>query len=207
MRRHRSRSLEVLPAAGKTGGFLHMKGEEKCADSSTSQIALKLVRMEEVKSAVEEHMDLMADLIQKLSSELRAGLRPAYDNFIGFFHAIDWKEPWLIGLAGFHIVLLLVTIITRRKTNFQMCLFLLTLAGVYLAERLNTVLRMNWKSFSSQNYFDPNGLFMSVLWSGPLLIIAMIILINTLFSLCYLIVRWKRAELRHRARIAHSKEE
>ncbi|QHO12849.1 transmembrane protein 18 [Arachis ipaensis] len=163
--------------------------------------------MEEVKSAVEEHMDLMADLIQKLSSELRAGLRPAYDNFIGFFHAIDWKEPWLIGLAGFHIVLLLVTIITRRKTNFQMCLFLLTLAGVYLAERLNTVLRMNWKSFSSQNYFDPNGLFMSVLWSGPLLIIAMIILINTLFSLCYLIVRWKRAELRHRARIAHSKEE
>nr|XP_025646645.1 uncharacterized protein LOC112741764 isoform X3 [Arachis hypogaea]XP_029147875.1 uncharacterized protein LOC112741764 isoform X3 [Arachis hypogaea] len=49
-------------------------------------------------------------------------------------------------------------------------------AGVYLAERLNTVMRMNWKSFSSQNYFDPNGLFMSVLWSGPLLVIAMIIL-------------------------------
>ncbi|MED6132535.1 hypothetical protein PIB30_019863 [Stylosanthes scabra] len=163
--------------------------------------------MEEVKSAVEEHMDLMADLVQKLSSELRVGLRPAYDNFIGFFHAIDWKEPWLIGLVGFHIALLLVTIITRRKTNFQMCLFLLTLAGVYLAERLNTVLRMNWEGFSSQNYFDPNGLFMSVLWSGPLLVIAMIILINTLFSLCYLIVRWKRAELRHRARVARSKEE
>ncbi|XP_052107770.1 uncharacterized protein LOC107458994 [Arachis duranensis] len=50
------------------------------------------------------------------------------------------------------------------------------MAGVYLAERLNTVLRMNWKSFSSQNYFDPNVLFMSVLWSGPLLVIAMIIL-------------------------------
>ncbi|XLT47264.1 hypothetical protein HN873_039868 [Arachis hypogaea] len=32
---------------------------------------------------------------------------------------------------------------------------------------------------------------MSVLWLGPLLVIAMIILINTLFSLCYLIVRWK----------------
>ncbi|MED6148560.1 hypothetical protein PIB30_054217, partial [Stylosanthes scabra] len=63
--------------------------------------------MEEVKSAVEEHMDLMADLLQKLSSELRAGFRPAYDNFIGFFHAIDWKEPWLMGLVGFHIVLLL----------------------------------------------------------------------------------------------------
>lgn len=47
--------------------------------------------MEELKSAVEEHMEQMADLVQKFSAELRSGLRPAYDNFIGFFHAIDWK--------------------------------------------------------------------------------------------------------------------
>lgn len=47
--------------------------------------------MEELRSAVEEHMELMADLVQKLSTELRSGLRPAYDNFMGFFHAIDWK--------------------------------------------------------------------------------------------------------------------
>ncbi|GER25947.1 transmembrane protein 18 [Striga asiatica] len=49
----------------------------------------------------------------------------------------------------------------------------------------------NWRSFAGQNYFDSNGLFLSVLWSGPLLVI----------------VLWKRAELRHRARTAHSKEE
>ncbi|KAK7271023.1 hypothetical protein RJT34_26603 [Clitoria ternatea] len=163
--------------------------------------------MEELKSVMEEHMDLMADLVQKLSSELRTGLRPAYDNFIGFFHAIDWKEPWLIGLLTFHVVLLLVVISSRKKTNFQMFLFLLTLAGVYFAESLNRSLGKNWKSFAGQNYFDPNGLFMSVLWSGPLLVISMIILINTLFSLCYLIVRWKRAELRHRARAASRKQD
>lgn len=111
-------------------------------------------------------------------------------------------------------------------------------AGVYLAETLNRFMGKNWKSFSGQNYFDPSGLFMSVLWSGPLLVISMIILvsifvhitisvllvfsfshltltsniflyvqINTLFSLCYLIVRWKRAELRHRARAARNKQE
>ncbi|XP_057438710.1 uncharacterized protein LOC130730665 [Lotus japonicus] len=163
--------------------------------------------MDELKSALDEHMDLMADLVQKLSSELRSGLRPAYDNFIGFFHAIDWKEPFLIGLLTFHAVLLLVTVISRKNTNFQMCLFLLTLIGVYLAERLNSVMGKNWKSFAAQNYFDPSGLFMSVLWSGPLLVIAMIILVNTLFSLCYLIVKWKRAELRHRARAASSKQD
>lgn len=47
--------------------------------------------MEELRSALEDHMNQMADLVQKLSSELRSGLRPAYENFMGFFHAIDWK--------------------------------------------------------------------------------------------------------------------
>jgi len=49
--------------------------------------------MEDLKSAMEQHMEQMADLVQKFSAELRTGLRPAYDNFIGFFHAIDWKVP------------------------------------------------------------------------------------------------------------------
>ncbi|KAK8988332.1 hypothetical protein V6N11_065924 [Hibiscus sabdariffa] len=39
--------------------------------------------MEELRSAMEEHMELMADLVQKLSSELRSGIRPAFDNFMG----------------------------------------------------------------------------------------------------------------------------
>ncbi|KAF9670656.1 hypothetical protein SADUNF_Sadunf13G0091500 [Salix dunnii] len=158
--------------------------------------------MEELKSALEAHMDQMADLVQKLSSELRSGIKPSIDNFVGFFHAIDWKEPWLMGLTVFHLLLLILTIVSRKHINFQMSLFLLALAGVYLSERLNRVLGDNWRSFASQNYFDPHGVFLSVLWSGPLLIIAIIILINTLFSLCYMIVRWKRAELRHRARQA-----
>ncbi|KAK6246490.1 hypothetical protein SCA6_009580 [Theobroma cacao] len=188
--------------------------------------------MEEVRSAVGEHMELMADLVQKLSSELRSGLRPAYNNFIGFFHAIDWKEPWLMCLLAFHVVLLIITIFSRKNTNFQMCLFLLALSwestqlklwdedhlaiegvmrekvvGVYLAETLNKFLGDNWKRFATQNYFDPSGLFLSVLWSGPLLAIAIIILINTLFTMCYLIVRWKKAELRHRARLSRNKQD
>ncbi|KAL3641805.1 hypothetical protein CASFOL_012620 [Castilleja foliolosa] len=158
--------------------------------------------MEELQSALNAHVDQMADLVEKLSSELRSGLKPAYENFMGFFHAIDWKEPFLIGLVSFHVLLLLVAFLSRKNINFQMCLFFLSLGGVYLAERLNRFLAGNWRSFASQNYFDTNGLFLSVLWSGPLLVIAILILVNTLFSLCYLIVRWKRAELKHRARLA-----
>ncbi|GMN58251.1 hypothetical protein TIFTF001_027360 [Ficus carica] len=81
--------------------------------------------MEDLKSAIEDHLDQMGDLLQKVSAELRSGLRPAYDNFLGFFHAIDWKEPWLIGLLGFHFLLLLTAISSRKNINFQMFLFLL----------------------------------------------------------------------------------
>lgn len=47
--------------------------------------------MEELQSALNAHMDQMADLVEKLTAELRSGLKPAYENFMGFFHAIDWK--------------------------------------------------------------------------------------------------------------------
>lgn len=46
--------------------------------------------MEELSSALNSHMDQMADLVEKFSAEMRSSLRPAYDNFMGFFHAIDW---------------------------------------------------------------------------------------------------------------------
>lgn len=107
------------------------------------------------------------------------------------------------------------------------------MAGVYLAENMNALLAYNWQSFAGQNYFDAHGVFVSVLWSGPLLVVAVIILVrffhpcflfqfgvffpycfpisciqvNTLFSTCQLMVRWKRAELRHRARLAREKAE
>lgn len=53
-------------------------------------------------------MDQMADLVQKLSSDLRSGLRPAYDNLMGFFHAIDWKVlllPYSSALLSFYLFL------------------------------------------------------------------------------------------------------
>ncbi|OMO57301.1 Transmembrane protein 18 [Corchorus olitorius] len=220
--------------------------------------------MEELRSAMEEHMEVMADLVQKLSSELRSGLRPAYDNFIGFFHAIDWKHRYYVlhlfkfeGWGGTLVDLLTsIPYCLTNNNNFlkeeyklpdvfvpsgilgvnkldkllklwnkyhlavkvgtgeridviiiHSCSAAAPLAGVYLAETVNKFLGDNWKRFATQNYFDPSGLFLSVLWSGPLLAIAIIILINTLFSMCYLIVRWKRAELRHRARVARNKQD
>ncbi|XP_042510037.1 transmembrane protein 18 [Macadamia integrifolia] len=163
--------------------------------------------MEDIKSAMNEHLDQMQALLEKFSAELKTGFQPAYENFMGFFHAIDWKEPWLICLMSFHIVLLLMVFLSRRNVNFQMFLFLMSLAGVYFAEKINSLLAQNWRSFAGQNYFDPHGLFISVLWSGPLLFISILLLVNSLFTLCVMIVKWKKAELRHRARLSRGKED
>ncbi|KAJ0976903.1 hypothetical protein J5N97_012377 [Dioscorea zingiberensis] len=152
-------------------------------------------------------LNSQADVIEKLTAELRMGLRPAIDNFIGFYHAIDWKEPWLICLLLFEFTLVLTTILTRRNDKVQLLLFIMAFSGIYFAERLNNFLRGNWKSFAKQNYFDSHGLFISVIWSGPLLLLSMLIVVNTLFTLCRLIIKWKRAELKHRARLVQSKQE
>lgn len=59
--------------------------------------------MDELQSALNAHVDQMADLMEKLTAELRSGLKPAYENFMGFFHAIDWKVFHLATLLLLHL--------------------------------------------------------------------------------------------------------
>ncbi|KMZ70682.1 Transmembrane protein 18 [Zostera marina] len=163
--------------------------------------------MEELRSTLNEHIDVVSEIFDNFSTGIRSGFQPAYVNFLGFFHAIDWKEPWLIGLLSFHFLLLLTVIFSRKNVNFQAFLSFFSFSAVYLAERINRFLGVRWKMFARQNYFDSHGLFISTLWSGPLLIILMIIVVNTLVTSCKLIIQWKRAELRHRAKLTRNKED
>uniref|UniRef100_A0A0C9S4J1 Transmembrane protein 18 n=1 Tax=Wollemia nobilis TaxID=56998 RepID=A0A0C9S4J1_9CONI len=168
--------------------------------------------MEELTAAIHGHMDQVSTLVESVREELRkqwnAGSQGGFvQPILAFVHAVDWTEPWLIALLVFHFMLLILAITTRKSSNFQMGLFLAALMGVYFAETINYYLGRNWKRFAGQNYFDQHGVFLSNVWSGPLLVISTIILINTLITLCQLIVKWKKAELKHRARLARHKAE
>ena len=52
------------------------------------------------------------------------------------------------------------------------------LAGTRLSEVINTFLRNRWPDFSRQNYFDEHGIFMGVMWAGPLLILGFTMLVR-----------------------------
>jgi hypothetical protein len=54
---------------------------------------------------------------------------------------------------------------------------------------------LHWKQFSTQDYFDPNGIFISALFSFPLLIMTLIILINLVLENVRLLIQVKRAQV------------
>lgn len=124
-----------------------------------------------------------------------------------FVQSVDWTEPWLIGLISLHLLLLTLAVTSRKHNNAQTVLFLTTLLGVYLAERLNAVAQEHWGVFARWPYFDAQGLFLATVWSGPLLLVAALVLLNSVMQLVSLIVKWKKAVAKHQARLARQKTE
>lgn len=123
-----------------------------------------------------------------------------YSDMMGFFHAIDWTEQWLLGLGGFHLTLWILTIALRNSHDAQMVLLLLILGAVYAAEYINKIARERWQDFATQNYFDPRGVFISVMYSAPLLCLALFVLLNALRLASKLLIQVKKKEVLANAR-------
>ena len=129
-----------------------------------------------------------------------SAFRDFSSDFQGFFHAIDWTERWLRLLGAYHLTLWCLVIGSRRSQDAQMLLLFSILGSVYVAEYINVYAGQHWQEFSSQNYFDKRGVFISIMYSAPLLCASMFILLNALRSASKLLVAVKRQELKHNAR-------
>ncbi|CAK9110120.1 unnamed protein product [Durusdinium trenchii] len=72
-----------------------------------------------------------------------------------FVHAIDWRTDfWIFGLFLVEFLDLLMVVINRRSWERLAMIFLANTGILYCAEWLNQLASKNWKTFSSQDYFD-----------------------------------------------------
>lgn len=146
-------------------------------------------------------VDSLGKQVQEFFKEFSEG--PSFqDQVLAFVHAIDWTEPWIITLLATHATLLLLVLLTRKRETLQFGIFIAGVLLVWSAEYLNAWGAIHWRRFSKQDYFDKSGLFVSVVFSGPILVVNIIILVQAMVSLIQAMFKWKRAELKHRARQA-----
>lgn len=108
---------------------------------------------------------------------------------------------------------------TRNRINFQVILFLilckyynfhqfdinqrkylLLVTMAYFSEPINEYASLNWKTFSKQQYFDSNGLFISTVFSIPILLNCMLLIGAWLYNSTQMMAHLKIAQLQEQYR-------
>jgi transmembrane protein 18 len=104
-----------------------------------------------------------------------------YHHWMAFIYAVDWTEPWLIGLLSFYVFLVVTIIAFQDNVAVQTVIYILLGAMVYLSERFNSYLSVHWNEFARQNYFDNKGAFTTTVFCFPLLLILVFQLVSTVY--------------------------
>ncbi|XP_065843615.1 transmembrane protein 18-like isoform X2 [Oscarella lobularis] len=91
---------------------------------------------------------------------------------------IDWTEPWLICVMSVHLLCTIIAIVTHleKAHNFQLGLFAILICFGAATERINEYGAENWRLFAGQQYFDSSGLFMTLVFSLPIVLNCLLIL-------------------------------
>jgi len=99
-----------------------------------------------------------------------------------FLHALDWTEVWPYLCIAFHITLFITITSLRHHSTAQGVIFSGMLLVVYMAEYVNEFLSRHHRIFTKHQYFDSNGLFISIVVSLPMLVNCTTILINWIWA-------------------------
>jgi hypothetical protein len=145
--------------------------------------------------------DIMNDItsqIKHLMKETSKAPSDFKEHYQAFISAINWNETFIYYLLLFHIILLIIMLLTRKNIDIQCGIFFIICISIYLSERINTWCHNNWQLFTTQDYFDKQGVFSSIMFSGPLLLILFIQLLNFLSLASSTLIQVKRMELKQK---------
>lgn len=121
------------------------------------------------------------------------------EHFHSFRSAITWSEPFIQALVTFQIVMFLLSLyVSRRQRGLVPRLFTMAIIAITIrcSEYINGLAAENWSRFATQNYFDKNGVFMSVMVCCPLLLDSFIMLICFLREASQLLIQVKTIQLK-----------
>mmetsp|Transcript_10978 Transcript_10978/g.21895 ORF Transcript_10978/g.21895 Transcript_10978/m.21895 type:complete len:167 (-) Transcript_10978:446-946(-) len=148
--------------------------------------------------AVTEAIQLLYTFADEVMTKTQSAL--PLDVVADFVDTVRWREPFILGVIIFHIIVLLWIILTRTRHALQLGTFMVIGFLVLGARALNDLGKANWASFATQDYFDRSGLFMMVFFSGPLLFSQVVILIQLLMAITNLAALSYRSKLIAQAR-------
>eukprot|EP01039_Chlorochromonas_danica_P010225 gene10225-11319_t len=154
-----------------------------------------------------EFLEELESHVQELIRKHSRAPRDAWESFEGFRHAIDWTEPFIQGILTFHIILLTLVFFTRKNVEIQFLIFILACGIVFFAENINFWAALHWRELTRQNYFDEHGVFMSIMVSMPLLVIAFIQLVNLLTIVSSELITTKRKEIQQKLKAQKKQQE
>ncbi|XP_025090419.1 transmembrane protein 18-like [Pomacea canaliculata] len=123
-----------------------------------------------------------------------------------YLGSIDWSEPWFLGLGAFHLICIAATVLTRNHASIQGIIFAFYLVIVGCSEYINEFAANHWKVFARQQYFDSNGLFISVVMSVPLLINCIVIVVIWLKTSASLMAAIRTKQLQQKQAQKDTKE-
>ena len=149
--------------------------------------------------------NLESQVLQMMKQSSRAP-KDAWEHFQAFSAAINWKQSWLRALLGFHAFNFLFFLITRNNVDAQTGQFLTICVLVMFSERINSWCSAHHRDFADQNYFDSQGAFTGLLFSGPLLLVCLFQLLNFLRLASSALIRAKRLELAAKRKSDKEKE-
>lgn len=136
------------------------------------------------------------------------GYETFYDAVMGFVSAVDWeRDTWIAGILMAELFVLILVLFTRRIWSAQLFIFFFNAFVIFSCERINTYAQGHWREFSTQDYFDNNGVFVGVIVCAPILFTMAVQMLMSLYDTSHLLVDVKRKELKEHLKKKHKESQ
>lgn len=200
--------MGIQEEGGGSGGGIKQAPADEIFNDPIDDIEMTIDEEDMMGASMNSPLDGIAEGVLDDIMKNQAGPASTSDNFNAFRSAIAWNEPFIMGIVIFQIFLLITTVTVTRRCGMGSGMILLAFMGctVRSAEYLNSYGSKNWEQFATQNYFDDRGIFISIMLSGPMIIMAFIMLISYVREASGLLVKVKRHELAHKKRSSNKSQ-